>query len=62
YQFIRLRDKDIQIYFRNNKIVEGKLIEADREKIIIKDSNKKKNENTEYNYNEIKYAKLKLKW
>lgn len=65
YQFIRNIGYNVKIFFEDQNIrssKKGKIIEADNEKILLEIKDKKKKEIVELNYNEIKYAKLKLKW
>ncbi len=64
YQFIRNLNRDVKIFVKGKDIkrpIIGKIIKADDEKILIEKNNKQKNM-IELNYQEINYAKLKLKW
>jgi len=64
YQFIRNLNRDVKMFLKGKDIkkpIIGKIIKADDEKILIEKKNKQKNM-IELNYQEINYAKLKLKW
>ena len=65
YQFIRNINHNVKIFLNGQNVkdsITGKIMKADDEKILIEIKNKKKRNTVELYYNEIKYAKLKLKW